>query len=172
MFGGSRYPLRMTEWTPVAATLFSSAEGRSWRTEAACWLLAESGAGRSHWPDRLQAAGLIMWEDQPDEDWDLAFVRWKSLALEAARDDHDPEDGLYGTGAEWCVLRFASSLMTGNGGDWGGDLPRLDTTNQRLLLGALAWAAGGRAAAAPYMSDEEPAPPPLRLRAVKSEDGA
>lgn len=156
----------MTEWTPIAATLLSSAEGRSRREEAACWLLAESGAGRSHWPDRLQDADLIAWEDQPDEDWDLATIRWEALA-EYLKYNQDPADGLYGTGAEWCVLRFACSLMTGRGGDWGTDLPRLDSSNQRLLLGALAWAAGGKQAAYPYMPLDDPEPePPVKLRPV------
>ncbi|MEU9925111.1 hypothetical protein AB0H51_28150 [Streptomyces griseoluteus] len=143
----------------------SSAEGRSWREEAACWLLAESGAGRSHWPDKLQTAGLIDWEDQPEADWDFAFVRWPALAQALATDD--PEGGLYGTGAEQCMLRFACALMTGNGGDWGTDLPRLDHANQRIILGALAWAAGGQSAAYPYMDvQEEPPPAPTVLHSV------
>ena len=144
----------MTEWTPIGGTLVSSAKGRSWREQAACWLLAESGAGKSHWPDRLQEAGLLTWEDQEDEEWDLVFVHWPALAEKLAHDDHDPDDGLYGSGAQWCVLRFACSLMTGQGGDWGTDLPRLDSSNQRLLLGAIAWAAGGESAAYPYMPPE------------------
>lgn len=144
----------MTEWSPIGGALVSSAKGRSWREEAACWLLAESGAGISHWPERLQDAGLLGWKNQEDEDWDLVFVHWSALAEKLAHDDQDPADGLYGTGAEWCVLRFACSLMTGKGGDWGTDLPRLDSSNQRLLLGALAWAAGGESAAYPYMLPE------------------
>lgn len=71
----------MAEWSPIGGTLVSSAKGRSWREEAACWLLAESGPGSSHWPDRLQEAGLLTWEDQENEDWDLAFVRWEALAV-------------------------------------------------------------------------------------------
>ncbi|MFD8335600.1 hypothetical protein ACFV42_23515 [Streptomyces solisilvae] len=144
----------MAEWTPIGGTLVSSAKGRSWREQAACWLLAESGAGRSHWPDRLQEAGLLAWEDQEDEDWDLVFVRWTELAHELAHDDHDLAEGLYGTGAELCMLRFACALVTGQGGDWGVDLPRLDPTNRRIVVGALVWAAGGESAAYPYM------PPP------------
>lgn len=151
----------MAEWTPIGGTLVSSAKGRSWREEAACWLLAESGAGESHWPDRLQEAGLLSWETQESEDWDLAFVRWSALAQTLVLKDHDPADGLYGTGAEWCVLRFACSLMTGKGGDWGTDLPRLDGSNQRIVLGALAWAAGGEKAAYPYMLPEQPEPEPV-----------
>ncbi|MEU5181108.1 hypothetical protein AB0G49_13760 [Streptomyces longwoodensis] len=158
----------MTAWTPIAGTLTSSAEGRSLREQAACWLLAESGAGSSHWPDRLQDAGLIDWEDQPDQDWDLAFVRWDALARVLATDEHDPEDGLVGTGAEWCMLRFACALMTGKGGDWGTDLQRLDHANRRIILGALAWAAGGQDAAYPYMDlEEKPPPPPAPLHAVE-----
>ncbi|NML55127.1 hypothetical protein HHL19_35640 [Streptomyces sp. R302] len=151
----------MAEWTPIGGTLVSSAKGRSWREEAACWLLAESGSGESHWPDRLQEAGLLSWETQESEDWDLVFVRWSALAQTLARKDHDPADGLYGTGAEWCVLRFACSLMTGKGGNWGTDLPRLDGSNQRIVLGALAWAAGGEAAAHPYMLPKRPEPEPV-----------
>ncbi|MEU9405726.1 hypothetical protein AB0E08_08465 [Streptomyces sp. NPDC048281] len=160
----------MAEWSPIGGTLVSSAKGRSWREEAACWLLAESGPGSSHWPDRLQDAGLIIWEDQPDEDWDLAFVRWEALAVDLKQKDHDPADGLYGTDPEWVMLRFACALMTGKGGDWATDLPRVDHANRRILLGALAWAAGGEKAAYPYMAPEpvEPPPPPggRRLRPV------
>ncbi|MGW0647327.1 hypothetical protein ACWD4T_00740 [Streptomyces umbrinus] len=151
----------MAEWTPIGRTLVSSAKGRSWREEAACWLLAESGAGESHWPDRLQEAGLLAWETQKSEDWDLASVRWSALAQTLAFMDHDPADGLYGTYAEWCVLRFACSLMTGKGGDWGTDLPRLDRSNQRIVLGALAWAAGGEEAAYPYLLPKQPEPEPV-----------
>jgi hypothetical protein len=157
----------VTEWTPIGATLVSSAESRTWREQAACWLLAESGAGRSHWPDRLQEAGLIDWEDQPEADWDFAFVRWPALTQVLATDDHDPEDGLNGTGAEWCMLRFACALMTGKGGDWGTDLQRLDHANQRIIHGAIAWAAGGQTAAYPYMDvQEEPPPAPPVLHSV------
>lgn len=157
----------MTEWTPIAATLVSSAEGESWREEAACWLLAESGPSVSHWPDRLQQAGLIAWEDQEDADWDLARIRWGALADEL--DDGFPKQ-LHGTGAEVCVLRFACSLVTGRGGEWGNDLPRLDHINRRLVLGAIAWACGGESAAAPYILDPLGEPPvkpvPTDLRIV------
>jgi hypothetical protein len=137
------------EWTPFGGTLVSSAKGRTWREEAACWLLAESGAGESHWPDRLQEAGLLSWEDQESDDWDLVFARWPALAEILAFKEHDPADGLCGTDAEWCLLRFACSLTTGKGGDWGTDLPRLDRSNQRILLGALAFTAGGEKAVYP-----------------------
>ncbi|MGW0337068.1 hypothetical protein ACWD0J_35465 [Streptomyces sp. NPDC003011] len=148
----------MTEWSPIGGTLVSSAAGRSWREEAACWLLAESGPGSSHWPDRLQDAGLLSWEDQETEDWDLAFVRWAALAEVLGYKDHDPVDGLHGTDNEWAMLRFACALMTGKGGDWAADLPGLDHANRRILLGALAWAAGGEKAAYPYMLPAAEAP--------------
>lgn len=159
----------MAEWTAIGGTLFSSAKGRSWREEAACWVLAESGAGRSCWPDRLQEAGLLAWETQEDEDWDRVFVRWSALAHTLAFTEHDAADGLHGTGAEWCVLRFACSLMTGEGGDWGADLSRLDHSNRQILLGALTWAAGGEKAAHPYilLPPQKPEPdPPSTLHVV------
>jgi len=140
----------MTAWTETAQTLLDTARREGiLRKEAACWLLAECGAGRSKWPDALQEAGYITWTHQEEEDWDLADVQWERLAGDLAR-----SDPLYGTGAELCVLRFACSLVTGTGGPWGDDLPRLDHTNRRLVLGAIAWASGGASAASGYILDE------------------
>ena len=165
----------MAEWSPIGGTLVNSAKGRSQREEAACWLLAESGPGSSHWPERLQDAGLLAWEDQENEDWDLVFVRWAALAVVLAYQDHDPADGLYGTDSEWVMLRFACALMTGKGGDWAADLPGLDHTNRRIVLGALAWAAGGQEAAYSYMLPAAEAavvqpPPPSEGRHLRSVD--
>lgn len=147
----------MAEWSEIGSALQSSAKDRtSWRIEAASWLLAESGAGVSHWPELLDKAGLVEWNGQDAEGYDLAFVDWEGLARRLAQ---PPEKlaNLYGTNAEWAMLRFACSLVTGKGGDWGADLTSLDHFNQRIILGALAWAAGGISAAYPYMDLDEPA---------------
>lgn len=150
----------MTRWTAIGATLLKSAEYRSQREQAACWLLAESGAFESHWPDRLERAGLLAWEVQDDKGWDLVYVRWVALEEQLKSTDHDPYDGLYGNDAEWCMLRFACSLMTGKGGEWGPGLSSLDANNRRILLGAITWAAKGRDAAYAYILDDQPQPNP------------
>lgn len=149
----------MAEWSPIGNVLQSSSKDRtSWRIEAASWLLAESGAGISHWPELLDEAGLVEWDGQDAEGYDLGFVKWEELARRLAQPT-ERITNLHGTNAEWGMLRFACSLVTGEGGDWGAALTSLDHSNQRIILGAIAWAAGGITAAYPYM--DLPAPEPV-----------
>lgn len=153
------------EWTPVANCLFASSLGRSWREEAATWLLAEFGPGRSHWPEQLDQAGFLDWEeaveDAPEDEFDMAWVRWDALADALVADG--TSESMYGTRSEWAVLRFACALMTGRAGDWGNDLTLLDGGNRRLAVAALAWAAGGKRSALPLIPPlPEPGPPTVR----------
>ncbi|MDX3165912.1 hypothetical protein PV516_19180 [Streptomyces scabiei] len=97
--------------------------------EAALWLLAESG----HWLDELDRVGLIT----RDPDSDRARVDWPGTAAQRYQ--------LIGTDSEFQVLRIARALAHP---DLGADFPhlsRLDETNRRLVLHAIAWAASGRA---------------------------
>lgn len=154
-----------TQWTPIAGCLFATARGRSWREEAATWLLAESIYAR--WPDQLDKAGFLEWEhpaaDAPEEDsYSMAWVRWEVLSKALVRGTK-AATSMHGNASELAVLRFACALMTGNGGDWGNDLPLLDEVQRHLVLSALAWAGGGQRAAHPFMREQpDPEPPTVR----------
>lgn len=161
------------EWSPIANYLVASSLGRSWREEAATWLLAEFGFGRSHWPEQLDQAGLLDWEEAgdnaPEDEFDMARVRWAALA-DALTSGNEAASSMQGSRSEWAVLRFACALMTGQAGDWGSDLTLLDKHNQRLAVAALAWAAGGKRAAYPLLPEPAHAEPPAvrgHLQAVR-----
>lgn len=148
----------MAEWTTTGAALVAGADDRtSWRIEAASWLLAEHGYPRSHWPEQLDAAGLVEWFDETNgEDVPagtpgaVAFVRWLDLAEALGKEPLGAK--LMGTGSEMGMLRFAVGLVNGRGGNWGAHISSLDSDNQRIVLGAMAWAMGGRAAAHVYLT--------------------
>lgn len=100
--------------------------------QAAVLLLANGG----HWLPALQAAGLIDLEPDPAGGQTWAQVRWDDVrsALQAG--------GLDGDDGQERLLRAAGSLADGqpvNPGDLAGDL---DRESLRLLLAAIAHAAG------------------------------
>ncbi|MFF2618968.1 hypothetical protein [Kitasatospora sp. NPDC058046] len=138
-------------WSPVGAVLLASARhARNWPEQGACWLLAEHGIGESYWPGQLDRAGLLAWHHARlgGAPHAQAFVRWPALARTLTRQIADGP--LHGSPAQWAVLRVALALTTGRGGDWATDLSRLEEINRTIVLGAVAWAAGGEQAAYPY----------------------
>jgi hypothetical protein len=94
----------------------------SWGHEAAVWLLAEHG----HWLPELARLNLI------DYGADDASIRWDAIRSTA----------LPCSGSEFQVLDLARALASNRAAALT-DLTSLDEPNRRLVLTAIAWAAGG-----------------------------
>jgi hypothetical protein len=123
----------------LIARLAESAAG-SWGPEAAVWLLAEHG----HWLPELERDGLI------DSD---ARIDWEEVACQAG------PRGLIGTPSELQVLGVAVALAVTASTPLQ-NLASLDEENRRLVLTAIAWAAGG----SDWAWSLRLVPPAVRLR--------
>jgi hypothetical protein len=121
-----------TEPAPLAERLASDAEG-DWGAEAAIWLLTQHG----HWLPELERASLLIRMSPNSDTW--VRIDWARVAAEVLL----RHEGLIGTASEWQILAAASSLTGRHALSWA-DLPSLDDRNKRLVLHAVAWAAGGR----------------------------
>ena len=116
--------------TDLADRLAATAAG-TWGEEAAVWLLAE----HAHWLPELERCELIDTVPWGGTGEMATIVNWERVNVTTSK--------LVGTQSEWRVLRIAGAL--------GGaqptqmyDLTSLDEDNRRLVLHAVAWAAGGR----------------------------
>jgi hypothetical protein len=119
--------------TPDLADRLAATAAGTWGEEAAVWLLTQ----HRHWLDALDRAGLIR-TDPEYPGW--AEINW-SLAASAVLTRGD--GSMVGTPSEWQVLAVACSLTGRHALGWS-DLASLDEHNRRLVLHAIAWAAGGR----------------------------
>jgi hypothetical protein len=117
----------MSQPTTLADRLAATAAG-TWGEEAAIWLLDTHG----HWLPELERCGHI--HTQP-ANWPSATVIDGYVG-----DDHH----LIGTPSEGQVLDIAMALYRGDTQTSLGQLTSLDEQNRRLILHAVAWAAGGR----------------------------
>lgn len=112
----------------IADRLTATAAG-TWGEEAAIWLLDTHG----HWLPELDRCGYI------------AKVRAGTATIVRFREIYAEHTRLIGTRSEWQVLRTAADLAGQPFDDWAArDLNSLDEQNRRLVLHAVAWAAGGR----------------------------
>jgi hypothetical protein len=116
--------------TNIATRLARTAAGSS-QQEAAVWLLIK----HFHWLPELSRNGLIDTEGVSD---DYAVIDWEEAGCRA--DAHH----LIGTPSELQVLFVACALASTDHTPLF-NLSSLDETNRRLVLHAIAWAAGGRA---------------------------
>lgn len=117
--------------TDLADRLAATAAG-SWSEEAAVWLLTEHG----HWLPELERCGLIDTVPWGVSDEMATSVNWERVNVTTGE--------LVGTMSEWRVLRIAGALGGAQSTQMY-DLASLDETNRRLVLHAVAWAAGGLA---------------------------
>ncbi|PBC80137.1 hypothetical protein BX265_4973 [Streptomyces sp. TLI_235] len=120
-----------TTMSDLAQRLADTAAG-TWGEEASAWLLDI----QDHWIPELDRCGLI--RQQPMAGGGTATtINW------AINTNQTP---LIGTQSEWQILRVAADLVGKPIDDWfAQDLTSLDEPNRRLVLHAIAWAAGGRA---------------------------
>ncbi|MFJ9771160.1 hypothetical protein ACIRVF_07945 [Kitasatospora sp. NPDC101157] len=119
----------MTNTTALAERLARTAAG-TWGEEAAIWLLTEHG----HWIEELDRLGLI--GEQPMAGGGTAtLIRWRQFT-----EDLRP----VGTGSEIQVLNIARAPAWPDAATTFRSLASLDETNRRLVLHAIAWAAGGQ----------------------------
>jgi hypothetical protein len=114
--------------TDLAARLAETAAG-TWGAEAAIWLLD----AHDHWLPELERCGYIAKVTAGRN----TIIRFRAI---------DPDRAsLIGNRAEWQILRVASDLAGQPIDGWFADaLHTLDEPNRRLVLHAIAWAAGGR----------------------------
>jgi hypothetical protein len=117
----------MTQPANLADRLAATAAG-TWGEEAAIWLLDTHG----HWLPELDRCGHI--HTQAANGWTATVI-----------DDYVGDDHyLIGTPSEGQVLDIAMALYRGETHTSLSGLTSLDEQNRRLVLHAVAWAAGGR----------------------------
>jgi hypothetical protein len=112
---------------PTLAERLAATASGNWNLEAAVWLLTEHG----HWLPELHRRGLI---DTGTEYPGYAEIHWRRSATTR---------GLVGTDSELQVLDVARALAI-RGSAFLDNLTSLDEANKRLMLHAVAWAAGGQ----------------------------
>ncbi|WP_327358378.1 hypothetical protein [Streptomyces sp. NBC_01304] len=125
------------------AALTNGAEG-VYHQVAAVLLLT----GHDQWPDRLDRAGLVLWDD----DRQYAAVKWRDVLdrldgpPRRAADDgpwDETYDELICSGSAARILRLACALGAGMPIDLRDALSSLDDINKLLVLDAVAHAMGG-----------------------------
>jgi len=117
-----------TSGTDLAQRLADTAAG-TWGEEAAIWLLDM----HDHWIPELERCGYIAKVNAGRN----TIIRFRAIDTERTE--------LIGTRSEWQVLRVAADLAGTPIDDWFAQhLTALDERNRRLVLHAVAWAAGGR----------------------------
>lgn len=124
-------------------------DAHSWGETAAVWLLDTHG----HWLPELERTGLIT--ELPE-----AGVRVRWIAI------HTHLGKLIGTTSELQVLAVARALASHGAHTTLGELTSLDEVNRRLVLHAVAWAAGGE----DWATSLNLLPPPEQWRGA--DDGA
>jgi hypothetical protein len=114
--------------TADLATRLADTAAGTWGEEAAIWLLVQHG----HWLPELERCGHI--RQVPANGWTATII-----------DGYVGDDSyLIGTPSEGQVLDIAMALYRGETQTSLSRLTSLDEQNKRLVLYALAWAAGGR----------------------------
>ncbi len=117
----------MKPTTSLVDRLAATAAG-TWGEEAAIWLLNTHG----HWLPELDRCGHI--HTQPANGWTATLI-----------DDYVGDDHyLISTPSEGQVLDIAMALYRGKTQTSLSGLTTLDEQNRRMVLHAIAWAAGGR----------------------------